>query len=98
MRKGGKVSDLGVAPSEAPVDVCVSSVWEPVSRAKRPPRGSDAPRLGRSGGSGCRGSIKRSPDGGASQGRRSNTLLCVRSSPALSLRFPSRARHVYSLT
>lgn len=94
MRKGGKVSDLGVAPSEAPVDVCVGA-REPGEKASQ---GTDAPRLGRSGGSGCRGSIKRSPDSGASQGRRSNALLCVRSSPALSLRFPSRARHVYSLT
>lgn len=94
MRKGGKVSDLGVAPSEAPVDVCVGA-GEPGEKASP---GTDAPRLGRSGGSGCRGSIKRSQDGGASQGRRSNALLCVRSSPALSLTFPSLARHVYSLT
>lgn len=46
MRKGGKVSDLGVAPSEAPVDVCVGA-GEPGEKASPGVRCTSAGPVGR---------------------------------------------------
>lgn len=46
MRKGGKVSDLGVAPSEEPVDVCVGA-GEPGEKASPGVRCTSAGPVGR---------------------------------------------------
>lgn len=88
MRKGGKVSVLSVAPSEA----TVTSLRERLRGSEGAGGQHPAAFLMHLGWLGIRGSrcpIESSRDGVASQGRSPNVLLCVKSFPTLSLTFLS---------